>query len=290
MSSARRWIAALGIAALLALLAVPAWAGPAEQTVPAGAVVALQGTPHLWIADEQGILHWAGDTRALAGRAITWSDWREVSLDQLRGYRRGDPYLSAGLLKIGDPIYLVKWETNQAAPTLLHIQSIADVEIFGINADNYGRFVFDKAGWEQRFGMSADPLARAVLAPAVPPTPTPTPAATATPSVRMVARLEGLNRIDADRFQTVILITGALPRTRFTVSAVTKEYNCMSGCTQEDGTVDRSWGPIEAGVSDANGRLTFVDEHGPYKSYTYTFRDQFNNTVSISVGDDLAPR
>ena len=30
-----------------------------------GTVVALQGTPHLWIADEYGVLHWAGDTWAL---------------------------------------------------------------------------------------------------------------------------------------------------------------------------------------------------------------------------------
>ena len=29
-----------------------------------GAVVALQGTPHLWFADEHGVLHWGGDTRA----------------------------------------------------------------------------------------------------------------------------------------------------------------------------------------------------------------------------------
>ena len=35
-----------------------------------GTVVALQGTPHLWFADEQGVLHWGGDTRALAGKHI----------------------------------------------------------------------------------------------------------------------------------------------------------------------------------------------------------------------------
>lgn len=78
-----------------------------------GAVVALQGTPHLWIADEQGTLP------------------------------VGDPWLSAGLLKDGDPIYLVKWESDWAQPRLLHIQSIADVELFGINDRNYG---FEVAG------------------------------------------------------------------------------------------------------------------------------------------------
>ena len=34
-----------------------------------GAVVALQGTPHLWFADEHGVLHWGGDTRALGRQA-----------------------------------------------------------------------------------------------------------------------------------------------------------------------------------------------------------------------------
>ena len=40
---------------------------------------ALQGTPHLWIADEQGTLHWGGDTRALAGKHVNWGDRTEVS-------------------------------------------------------------------------------------------------------------------------------------------------------------------------------------------------------------------
>ncbi len=45
-----------------------------------GTVVALQGTPHLWFADERGVLHWGGDTRALAGKHIAWSNRVEVSL------------------------------------------------------------------------------------------------------------------------------------------------------------------------------------------------------------------
>ena len=68
-----------------------------------GAVVALQGTPHLWFADEHGVLHWGGDTRALAGRHIAWSNRVEVSLEQLRTLPVGDPWLTAGLLKDGDP-------------------------------------------------------------------------------------------------------------------------------------------------------------------------------------------
>ena len=129
-----------------------------------GTVVALQGTPHLWFADEHGVLHWGGDTRALSGKHIAWSNRVEVSLDQLRTLPVGDPWLSAGLLKDGDPIYLVKWETEWELPQLLHIQSIGDVELFGINGSNYGNFVIDRPAWESRYGISAAGLQRGTLA------------------------------------------------------------------------------------------------------------------------------
>ena len=40
----------------------------AQSTLGRGAVVALRNTPHIWVADDVGVLHWAGDTRALATR------------------------------------------------------------------------------------------------------------------------------------------------------------------------------------------------------------------------------
>lgn len=117
---------------------------------------------------------------ALAGRHIAWSNRVEVSLDQLRTLPVGDPWLTAGLLKDGDPIYLVKWETEWELPQLFHIQSIGDVELFGINGSNYGNFVIEKNEWERRFGISAADLQRGVLASAVsaapqPAAPVPTP-------------------------------------------------------------------------------------------------------------------
>ena len=136
----------------------------AQGTFAHGAVVALQGTPHLWFADEQGLLHWGGDTRALAGKHIVWSNRVEVSLEQLRTLPVGDPWLTAGLLKDGDPIYQVKWESEWPLPKLLHIQSIKDVELFGINGSNYGNFVIEKSEWERRFGVSAAGLQRSTLA------------------------------------------------------------------------------------------------------------------------------
>lgn len=144
----------------------PALAAGAGITISHGTVVGLQGTPHLWIADTEGVLHWGGDTRALAGRTINWDDRVEVSLEQLQDLERGDPWLSLGLLKDGDPIYLPKWETEWDEPRLFHIQSIADVELFGINSDNYGDFVLDRSAWESEYGFSVDDLQTSSLPPA----------------------------------------------------------------------------------------------------------------------------
>ena len=144
-----------------ALASVPQ--AQAQGTFAPGTVVQLQGTPHLWFTDHQGVLHWGGDTRALAGRHIDWRSRATVSLERLRTLPRGDPWLSAGLLKDGDPIYLVKWESDWAEPQLFHIRSIGDVELFGINGSNYGQFVIERGAWEHRFGISAAGLQRHVL-------------------------------------------------------------------------------------------------------------------------------
>jgi hypothetical protein len=296
----RRRLLALCILALVPLAAASASAAPlAQQTVPPGTVIALQGTPHLWVADEQGALHWGGDTRALAGKAISWGDTRQVNIQQLRSFKIGDPWLSAGLLKIGDPIYLVKWESNQAQPTLLHIQSITDVELFGINATNYGALVMEQAAWEQRFGMSVATLQRGMLASAVPPaaTPTPTPApasgatATATPasSGRLEAKLaertfQNLGGSPPTyRVTTFIEVTGAPPKTRLTVSAQVNEYRCFPECVSG---YKSSWGPIDAGQTDETGKVRFKDEHSPYADYTYTFFSPDGKTTTVKVGND----
>lgn len=155
-----------GLALAVALVALSLTAA-APKTLAPGAVVGLAGTPHLWIADSAGVLHWGGDTRALAGKHVNWSDRRDVSLTELQTFPIGDPWLSAGLLKDGDPIYLVKWESDWPQPKLLHIQSIKDVELFGINGSNYGNFVLDKTTWEQRYGIDAGSLQRDQLAAAV---------------------------------------------------------------------------------------------------------------------------
>ena len=141
-----------------------------------GVPIRMTGTEHIWVfgdaysgGEYSGTLHWVGDTRALAGRSVLWNhltDLSYMSFRRLRLLRYGDPWLSAGLLKDGDPIYLVKWETDWPQPELHHIQSIEDVELFGINADNYGRFVLDRANWEAKYGFDVDSLERKPLEPA----------------------------------------------------------------------------------------------------------------------------
>src|SRR5947199_7453625 len=95
------------VATLFIAPGAAAAATPAGQSLSRGTVVGLRGTPHLWFS-EGGALHWGGDTRALAGHAINWNSRVDLSLEDLRRYPIGDPWLSLGLLKEGDPIYLVK--------------------------------------------------------------------------------------------------------------------------------------------------------------------------------------
>lgn len=288
MKDIRRFLAPLLVALVLIATAMPALAGTEHQSVlPHGTVVSLEGTPHLWIADEEGTLHWGGDTRALANRFVNWGDRRPMSLAQLRAFRVGDPWLSAGLLKMDEPIYLVKWEVDQERPTLLHIQSIQDVETFGINGSNYGSFVLDRGNWEARFGMNAAGLARGTLAAAVaqpaPAAATPT-RTTTTPPLR--SREVAVNRSTniPPRFETVLEISGATPGQRLTVRLEYEEYICTPSCSS---SARGRWGPIDAGPVNAAGVLVFRDSHGPYREYTYTFADPGGNTVSISLGDDL---
>jgi hypothetical protein len=168
--------------AMVVTLIAPAASAAAQVPLTPGMVVGLRGTPHLWFADERGVLHWGGDTRALTGKTIAWDRRIDVSVDDLRRLPLGDPWLSLGLFKDGDPIYLVKWETDEAAPRLLHIQSIADVELFGINGSNYGNLVLDRSAWESRFSMSSAGLTRGSLTAAVAvasPAPAPAPVAAA---------------------------------------------------------------------------------------------------------------
>ena len=167
-SVVRRAVLSTGVALPAVTVASRVQATPSigELDLPNGAPVRLEGTPHLFLLND-GQLHWIGDTRALAGLAVQWNAEETLPYSTLGPAVSwnwiGDPYLSTGLLKDGDPIYLVKWEQHWEQPKLLHIQSIKDVELFGINARNYGDFVLDKSAWEAKYGMAADTLERQPL-------------------------------------------------------------------------------------------------------------------------------
>ena len=245
-------------------------ASPLAQAPIPGAVYALTGTAHLWIADAVGTLHWAGDTRALAGRDVQWSSRSEVTLPQLQSMRRGDPYLSAGLLKSGDPIYGVKWESGAPAPQLLQIQNIADVELFGINAANYGGMVLEEAAFEQRFGLETDTLMKGTL-----------PAATAmgpsmaAPAVVLSAQRAEQYATDAGYLHEVD-ISGAMPGARLQVS----------GSVDVSGSSTQTFGPEDAGPVTAAGTLTWSREHPVYTGARYTFTDPSGATVTIVFTGD----
>ena len=157
---------------------------------------------------------------------IDWNTRINVSLDTLKTLRLGDPLLSAGLLKDGTPIYLVKWETTDAVPRLLHIQNICDVRVFGINGDNYGKFVLERDQWESRFKIPVSSLQKGELPSADTsclhdgPTPTPAPAgrhpviplaSNALPSLDATLRSNGLTQasINAERPTTLALGSAA---------------------------------------------------------------------------------
>ena len=152
----------------LAALALAGWpaAPAAAQARPlnapppvyAGEVLALEQTPHLWVADQQGVAHLAGDPVALAAHPVDWKDRREITKDELGAMPRGEPWLSLPLVRIGEAIYLPRQAGDGATPTLAHVTSADDLSLMGVTADNYGRLVLDRPAWEQRYGFDATRL------------------------------------------------------------------------------------------------------------------------------------
>jgi len=154
----RKWLVSLAPLALAvsALSAAPALAAPPPVQLVPGEVVASAGTPNLWVTDGQGVVHFASDTRALAGQAVNWSDQLNVTADQLASLPVGAPWLSAPLVQIGNSIYLPQWQGSASAPALYRIQSPEDLAQLGINAANYGQDVLDLQTWQQRTNLSLD--------------------------------------------------------------------------------------------------------------------------------------
>jgi probable HAF family extracellular repeat protein len=193
--------------------AVPGWAQGAPPPPPTagarpapGAVVALAGTPHIWVADEQGVLHWAGDTRALEGRAVDWGRRSEVTAAELRALPRGDPWLSTGLLEDGGLAYLPKWEAGQPAPVLLLLAPTGDLELFGLTPDRTARQTLARTAWERRYDSAAGGLARGTLRP---PAGAPAPAVAAAYTVTDLGPLPDLTTSGAEAINAAGQVVGS---------------------------------------------------------------------------------
>lgn len=146
---------ALGLAGLLILGpagAAPASAAVANQGHP-GDVLALEGTPNLWILDEAGVAHFVADTQAVAGKDVHWGEAFPVTLAQLQTMPRGEPWVAAPFVRIGEAIYVPQFADGRVL-RLLHVQSPSDLMMLGITEGNYGQFVLDAATWEALNGAA----------------------------------------------------------------------------------------------------------------------------------------
>ncbi|HEX2037062.1 MAG TPA: hypothetical protein VHS99_23020 [Chloroflexota bacterium] len=154
----------VAVLALSAIAATPA-AHAASQPPAPGTVLELKGTDHLWVVDQQGTMRWAGDSRSLEGQGAGLAPHEAVTADELRQVAVGAPLLSAPLLKHNEAIYVLRWDRTASAPMLEQVQSPADLQLLGVNADNYGSLVLDRETWEQRTGINPEILSVGVLDP-----------------------------------------------------------------------------------------------------------------------------
>jgi hypothetical protein len=153
-------LSALAVAGVLAAaVMLVRVAGPAG--LPHGAVVLLRGTPYYWVADEAGVLHWAGDTRVLVGRYVRWRDVREVSTAELERLPRGEPWLATpvAFVRAGGRLYLVRWEAGLRWPALLLVPSVEALAVFGITPGAVEARSVDRQTWERLLGLPVDALA-----------------------------------------------------------------------------------------------------------------------------------
>ena len=102
-----------------------------------GSMVRLAATFHAFVCDVDGVLHWVGDARALEqqvqrGLAVDLSAVGVVDLASLSVLPRGAPWLSAGLIKVGEPIGVVTWDVD-AEPSVQAFQCVDDLELIGIS-------------------------------------------------------------------------------------------------------------------------------------------------------------
>jgi hypothetical protein len=148
-----RPLLSLTVAGALLGAAVPAALADAlPQAPPMGEVLALEHTDNLFIRGADGAVHLAADPKALAGIDVDWFARKDVSLDALRRFARGEPLLSLALVKIGDAVYLPQAASDGRAPVLRLVKP-ADLALIGVTGENAGRLVLEQGAWEARYGL-----------------------------------------------------------------------------------------------------------------------------------------
>src|SRR5438105_606386 len=130
--------------------------------LPLGTLVYLSGTQHKWAADDAGTLHWLGDWGALQAHSLVRGkrEHANLRLPDLLAQPRGEPWLSAPLLRAGDALYVldpdpVRWGVR--APLLFQVVAPADRALFGIPADggsgNGAVAILEQPAWEGTTGL-----------------------------------------------------------------------------------------------------------------------------------------
>jgi hypothetical protein len=128
---------------------------------PHGTVALLQGTPHFWVADETGTLHWASDTRVLVGRYVRWQAVREVTPETLEALPRGEAWLPSpvAFVRAGDQLYLVRWDAGLRWPALLRVPSVETLRFLGITPEAVAARSIDRQSWERLQGLLLEDVA-----------------------------------------------------------------------------------------------------------------------------------
>ena len=136
--------------------------GGSEGALTHGSVVLVRDTPHFWVADEKGVLHWASGTRALVGRYVRWDAQRTVSAAELERLPRGEPWLLAPLSFVrgaGGDLYVVVWQSGVTWPALLRVDRVEALRPFGIGPEHVTRLATDERTWERLYQVPVEALA-----------------------------------------------------------------------------------------------------------------------------------
>ena len=161
-----------------------ALAAPATDDSPR--LYTVIGTPHTWLMDDQGVLHWVGDSIALAR---TLYPAREYTLDEpldpqtqrslagpiaihysdVLATPRGAPLLSTSFVRGGGgEVYYPRWDALGGDPVMLRVTRPEDLEVLGVEPTRAGGQVVPSQDWEAQYHKRFDRLRHQDMRPLAP--------------------------------------------------------------------------------------------------------------------------